>query len=56
LPYKAALEKIEESETSGAEAMIKACPWCKRYFNDAIKETAGQALLYGTFELVEQVI
>ena len=51
-----ALERIEEAKTTGAEAMITACPWCKRNFNDAIKESGDRLKVYDIVELLEQAI
>ena len=30
LPQWTAQERIEEAESTGAEAMVTACPWCER--------------------------
>ena len=32
-----ATERIEEAKSTGAEAIVSACPWCERNFIDAIK-------------------
>ncbi len=34
----AAKERIEEAQSTGAEALISACPWCERVFSDAARE------------------
>ena len=31
-----ATERIEEAKSTGAEAIVSACPWCERNFMDAI--------------------
>lgn len=49
-----ALERIQEAKTTGAEAIITACPWCKRNFKDAIKESGDKLEVYDIVELVEQ--
>jgi Fe-S oxidoreductase len=51
-----ALERIGEAKASGAEAMVTACPWCKRNFTDAIKESGARFKVYDIVELMEQVI
>lgn len=51
-----ALERIEEAKATGAEAMITACPWCKRNFTDAIKESGDKLKIYDIVELLEQSI
>ncbi len=35
----AARDRIEEAKTTGAEALVTACPWCERNFKDALQET-----------------
>jgi Fe-S oxidoreductase len=51
-----ALERIKEAMDTGAEAIVTACPWCKRNFNDAIKESGDRLKVYDIVELVEQAI
>lgn len=51
-----ALERIEEAKATGAEAMITACPWCKRNFKDALEESGERLKIYDIVELVEQAI
>ncbi len=51
-----ALERIDEAKSTGAEAMITACPWCKRNFSDALKEGNGRLKIYDIVELVEQAL
>jgi Fe-S oxidoreductase len=49
-----ALERIEEAKSTGAEAMVTACPWCKRNFMDALKESGDKLKILDVVELVEQ--
>jgi Fe-S oxidoreductase len=51
-----ALERIEEAKTTGAEAMVTACPWCKRNFTDALKESGDRLKIYDIVELLEQSV
>ncbi len=51
-----ALERIEEAESTGAEAIATACPWCEKNFNEAIKESGGGLKVYDIVELVEKAI
>jgi len=51
-----ALERIEEAKATGAEAMVTACPWCKRNFIDAIRESGDRLKVYDIVELLEQAI
>ncbi|OGO18332.1 MAG: hypothetical protein A2Z02_02440 [Chloroflexi bacterium RBG_16_48_7] len=52
----AAQQRLAEAKATGAEAMITACPWCKRNFLDAIKENGEQLKIYDIVELIEQSI
>ncbi|MBN1190332.1 MAG: (Fe-S)-binding protein [Dehalococcoidales bacterium] len=51
-----ALERIREAKTTGAGAIVTACPWCKKNFSDAIKESGDSLRVYDIIELVEQAI
>ena len=47
-------ERIEEAKSTGAEAIVSACPWCERNFIDAIEATGGKMKVYDVIELVHQ--
>ena len=49
-------ERMEEAKSTGAEALVTACPWCERNFNDAIKERGDGIKVYDVVELVQQAI
>jgi Fe-S oxidoreductase len=51
-----AMERIEEAKSTGAEAMVTACPWCKRNFTDALKESGDRFKIYDIVELLEQAV
>ncbi len=51
-----ARERIEEAGSSGAEAIVTACPWCEKTFNEAIKETGSGMKVYDIVELVENAL
>jgi len=51
-----ARERIEEAESTGAEAIVTACPWCQKTFNQAISETGSKLKVYDIVELVEVAI
>jgi Fe-S oxidoreductase len=51
-----AMERIEEVKSTGAEAIVTACPWCEQTFNEAIKANGGGMRVYDIVELVEQAI
>ncbi len=38
----AAKERIEEAESTGADALVSACPWCERVFKDAAEEMGAR--------------
>jgi Fe-S oxidoreductase len=49
-------ERIEEAEATGAEAIVTACGWCERNFNDAINENNRKVQVYDIIELVHKAI
>ena len=49
-----ALERLEEAKSTGAEAIITACPWCKRNFRDALAESEIHLEILDIIELIEQ--
>ncbi|MBZ5501769.1 MAG: (Fe-S)-binding protein [Acidobacteriia bacterium] len=51
-----ARERIEEAESTGAEAIVTACPWCEKSFSEAIRATGSNLKVYDLVELVEQAI
>ena len=51
-----ARERIEEAGSTGAEAIVTACPWCEKTFNEAIMETGSTMKVYDIVELVEKAI
>jgi Fe-S oxidoreductase len=51
-----ARERIDEAESTGAEAIVTACPWCEKTFNEAIKETGSSLKIFDIVELVEKAI
>jgi Fe-S oxidoreductase len=51
-----AKERIEEAESTGAEAIVTVCPWCEKTFNEAIKESGSSLKVYDIVEIVEKAI
>lgn len=51
-----ARERIEEAISTGAEAIVTACPWCEKNFSEAIAETGSALKLYDIVELVEKAL
>ncbi len=51
-----ATERIEEAKSTGAEAIVSACPWCERNFTDAIRSMADKMKVLDVVELVQQAM
>jgi Fe-S oxidoreductase len=51
-----AQKRIEEAISTGAEALVTACPWCEKTFNEAIKASGSSLKVYDIVELVERAI
>ena len=49
-------ERIDEAVSTGAEAIVSACPWCEKNFSDAVKDTGGALKVYDIVELVEKAL
>jgi Fe-S oxidoreductase len=51
-----AMERIEEALSTGAEAIVTACPWCEQSFTSAVRESGGNLKVFDIVELVEQAM
>ena len=51
-----ARERLEEAESTGAEALVSACPKCEKTFREAVEATGSQLKVYDIVELFEQAI
>ena len=51
-----AAERIDEAETTGAKAIVTACPWCQKIFNKTIEDGGSRLQVYDIVELFEQAI
>ncbi len=49
-----ARERISEAETTGAEAIVTACPGCEQNFRDAIKESRSELKVFDIVELLDK--
>ena len=50
-------ERLEEAQSTGADAIVTACPWCERNFMDANEcQTAAKLKVFDVIELVGQAI
>ena len=43
-------------ESTGAEVLVTACPWCKRNFVDAINQNGSSLVVYDIAELLKEAI
>ena len=51
-----AQERIEEAESTGADALVSACPWCERNFTDAVRHRAKKLQVLDILQLVKQAL
>lgn len=51
-----AKERLTEARSTGADALVTACPWCERSFLDAQQDEPGKMKVLDVMELVAQAI
>jgi Fe-S oxidoreductase len=51
-----AQDRLNEAVSTGAEALVTACPWCEKTFADAQKENGGNMKVYDIVELLAKSI
>jgi Fe-S oxidoreductase len=51
-----AQERISEAETTGTAAIVTACPWCIKNFNEAITQKSSSLKVYDIIELLEKAL
>jgi Fe-S oxidoreductase len=51
-----AQERIKEAELTGADAIVTACPWCIKSFNEGISQNKSNLKVYDVIELLERAI
>jgi Fe-S oxidoreductase len=51
-----ARKRIDEAVSTGAGALVSACPWCEKTFNAALAESGSSLKVYDIVELVEKAI
>jgi Fe-S oxidoreductase len=49
-----ASERIAEARSTGAEALVSACPWCERNFVDALETLGDKMKVYDIVDLVQK--
>ena len=51
-----ASERIEEAKSTGAEAIVSACPWCEKNFRDATRINHQSMKIFDIIDLVHEAI
>jgi Fe-S oxidoreductase len=51
-----ASERIAEARSSGAEALVSACPWCESNFAEAAAAEGGSLQVFDVMELVHRAL
>jgi Fe-S oxidoreductase len=51
-----ATARIDEAVSTGAEAIVTACPWCVKTFNETLPKNGSGMKVYDIVELVERAI
>jgi Fe-S oxidoreductase len=51
-----AIERIKEAETTGADAIVSACPGCEQSFASATKKDGNSIKVYDIAELLEKAV
>jgi Fe-S oxidoreductase len=51
-----ARERIEEAVSTGAHALVSACPGCERNFSDALEESGRCLAIYDVVELLDRAV
>ncbi len=49
-------ERIKEAEPTGATAIVTACPWCIKNFNEGIAQKGSSLKVYDVIELLEKAL
>jgi Fe-S oxidoreductase len=49
-------ERLEEAQSTGADAIASACPWCERNFTDATHAGGAKLKVFDIIELVGQAM
>jgi len=51
-----AKERVEEAETTGASAIVSACPWCEANLSDGIDASGSKMKVIDILDLIEQAV
>jgi len=56
LAVHTASNRLEEAMSTGAQALVTACPWCERNFKDTIENKGQKIAVYDVIELVHKAM
>jgi Fe-S oxidoreductase len=51
-----AKERVEEAETTGASAIVSACPWCEANLSDGIDASGSKMKVIDILDVIEQAV
>lgn len=51
-----ASERVEEAASTGADAIVSACPWCENNFSEAVEDNDGSLEVMDILELVDRAL
>ena len=49
-------ERLKEAVSTGATALVTACPWCERNFKDAVQAFEEKIEIYDIAEIVHKAL
>jgi Fe-S oxidoreductase len=49
-------ERIEEAESTGADAIVTACPGCRQHFKEVARATSSNLKVYDVVELLQEAL
>jgi Fe-S oxidoreductase len=49
-------ERVTEANTTGADALVTACPWCESNLGKATDENGNPIMVYDIIDLVAQAM
>jgi Fe-S oxidoreductase len=51
-----AANRLEEARSTGAEALVSSCPWCKSNFTEAAAGSGGSLEILDVIDLVQKAV
>ncbi len=55
-PSYSAVERLEEVRTTGAEAVVSACPYCKDSFKSGLENYDHQVQVFDITEIIAEAL